>query len=92
MSQPVMSSAEDKQKSSAELNPHLNSQSKPGTSFIYESYTMAVKGLALLDKEITEKQIWRQGIVKKVALLSKQKRQIKESLKTMIIRKQHWKR
>ena len=93
MSQPIMSLAEDKHKSSTKLNSQLNSQSKPGISFIYESYTIAVKGLVLVDKELTEKQIWKQDIAKQIALPTKEKRQIEESLKTTINKKAiDWKR
>ena len=47
MSKTTRLSAEKKQKSSTELNPQLNTQSKPGTSLIYK---------ALIDKKITEKK------------------------------------
>ena len=55
MLQPFMSSAEDKQMLSTKLNSQLNRQLKPGISFIYESYTMRVKGPVLVDKELKNK-------------------------------------
>ena len=53
---------------------------------------MTVKGLVLVNKELTEKQIWRQDIAKQIALLSNEKRQIEKSLKTTINKKARFKK